>query len=125
MHFSNEFNEFVGRNEEFEKLNLFLDDPADYLWWGVTGAGGIGKSRLILEWLRQMPAKWFGFFAKKTKEAEGFIPFTDTVIVFDYILGEEKQCVEAVEALLDVFDNTAYKLRMIFIERDQKNTEDS
>lgn len=125
MHFSNGFNEFVGRNEEFEKLNLFLDDPADHLWWGITGAGGIGKSRLILEWLRQMPAKWFGFFARKTKEAESFIPFTDTVIVFDYILGEERQCVEAIEALLDVFDNTAYKLRMIFIERDQKNTEDS
>lgn len=125
IHFSNGFNAFTGRDEEFIRLERFLENPADCLWWAVTGPGGIGKSRLVLEWLRNMPPQWFGFFIKKTGVVENFLPFTDTVIAFDYILGEEKQCAEAVETLFDIFDNSPYKLRVLFIERNKQHSRDS
>ncbi len=88
IHFSNGFNGFVGRDKELYKLRNFLENPDRILWWSLVGDGGIGKSRLVMEWLKNSPTHWFGFFARKTPEEAGdFKPFTDTVIVFDYVLG--------------------------------------
>ena len=50
-----------------------------------------------------------------------FVPFTDTVIVLDYILGEEEQSARTVEALLAQFDASPYQLRLLFVERRQSN----
>ena len=120
MHFSNEFCEFIGREDSLEKLNAFLGDKKKVSWWTVLGDGGIGKSRLVLEWLKRMPTHWFGFFRyKKSDEASHFIPFTDTVIVFDYVLGKENECADTVEAYLDAFEHLPYKLRLLFVERNQ------
>lgn len=118
MHFSNGFNAFIGREEELKKLNGFLEAPKRFSWWSIIGDGGIGKSRLVLEWLRSMPTRWFGFFTyKRQAEARAFKPFTDTVIVFDYVLGKEHECVEVIQAYLDAFCGSPYHLRFLFIER--------
>lgn len=120
MHFSNGFNEFVGREEELKQLNVFLESGKKTSWYTVLGDGGIGKSRLVLEWLRSMPTHWFGYFTyKKPEEARKFVPFTDTVIVFDYVLGKERKCAETIEAYRDAFEVSPYKLRFLFIERNQ------
>lgn len=63
MHFSNSFNPFVGRTVELNDLSSFLQDKEKFLWRTILGEGGIGKSRLILEWMKTMPSSWFGFFA--------------------------------------------------------------
>lgn len=124
MHFSNGFNAFVGREDEILRLNGFLADGKRLSWWSVLGEGGIGKSRLVLEWLRHMPSHWFGFFTYKNPEAaRAFIPFTDTVIVFDYVLGNERRCAETISAYFDAFEDTAYKLRILLIERNQGSGE--
>ncbi len=124
MHFSNGFNSFVGRESEIESLNEFLESKDRVLWRAVFGEGGIGKSRLVLEWLKKTDSHWFGFFARKLpEEAAKFIPFTDTVIVFDYVLGDSHECAEMVDALLNAFDSSPYKLRILFIERSQQNDE--
>lgn len=118
MHFSNGFNEFVGREEEFQQLNEFLASGKKVSWHTVLGDGGIGKSRLVLEWMRSMPTHWFGYFTyKKPEEARKFAPFTDTVIVFDYVLGKEKESADTIEAYLDAFEVSPYKVRFLFIER--------
>lgn len=118
MHYSNQFSEFIGRERELNLLNNCLDSDKHFLWWSVVGEGGIGKSRLVYEWLQTMPAHWVGFFAYKNCEnAMQFVPFTDTVIVFDYVLYNEAKCAETVSAYLDAFRNTNYKLRIVFIER--------
>lgn len=125
MHFSNRFNEFVGREEEFQRLNEFLASEKKVSWHTVLGDGGIGKSRLVLEWLRSMPTHWFGYFTyKKPGEARKFAPFTDTVIVFDYVLGKEKESADTIEAYLDAFEVSPYKVRFLFIERSHA-TDDS
>lgn len=121
LHFSNEFNRFVGREEELRKLNDFLEQDVCFSWWTVLGDGGIGKSRLILEWLRNAPANWFGFFARKNpEEARNFKPFTDTIIVFDYVLGKEHECAEMIAAFREIFSTFSYKLRILFVEREQR-----
>lgn len=120
MHFSNAFSEFVGREDALDHLNEFLGDRRKLSWWVVLGEGGIGKSRLVLEWLKSMPTHWFGFFTyKKPDNARAFIPFTDTVIVFDYVLGKERECSDSLAAYLDAFEGSPYKLRFLFIERNQ------
>ncbi|MBJ7417360.1 MAG: hypothetical protein JHC88_18220, partial [Niveispirillum sp.] len=40
---------FVGRDAALAALNQFIDDPAPVLWTSITGAAGVGKSRLVLE----------------------------------------------------------------------------
>ena len=63
----------------------------------------MGKSRLALEWLRKLPAHWFGYFAKKNADAVcDFQPFTDTVVIFDYVLGQEQPCAETIAAYLEL-----------------------
>ena len=120
MHFSNRFSDFSGREAEQEQLNRFLHASAPILWWGVLGEGGIGKSRLLLEWLNALPANWYGFFARKdAKRFSDFVPFTDTVVVLDYILGEETPAALTIAALLRQFAYTPYRLRLFLVERRQ------
>ena len=124
MHFSSGFSNFIGRADELLKIKTFVDSDSKFSWWAVVGEGGIGKSRLVLESLRRIPSNWFGYFGKKNPDdALGFQPFTDTVIVFDYVLGMEHECAETVSAYIDVFSESPYKLRILFIER-AKDTKD-
>lgn len=120
LHFTNGFHPFVGRTAELSQLDAFLQDPADALWWTVSGEGGIGKSRLLLEWLRRLPATWYGFFGKsndKTELYKSIRPFANTVVVLDYVLGREKECGAIVQTLLHRYERSSYKLRIVFLER--------
>lgn len=44
--------EFLGRDAEMQQLQDFLTSPAPFRWWLMTGQGGVGKSRLALEFCR-------------------------------------------------------------------------
>ena len=124
MHFTSEFNEFIGRNDELRQLEEFLKNDNIFSWWTVIGDGGIGKSRLVLEWLRNTPTHWFGFFSDKNAlKIQNFTPFTNTIVVFDYVLGNEKEYAQAIDTYLDIFKESKYKLRILFIERVQKSNE--
>lgn len=120
LHFSNEFSTFVGRTNEMKHLDDFRAASEKTLWWAVTGEGGIGKSRLLLQWLRSLPSDWYGFFANPNTSPEGYldlVPFSNTVIVLDYILGRESQCAAIIQILMQVFEPTPYHLRIILLER--------
>ncbi|MBF0109990.1 MAG: hypothetical protein HQL76_12520 [Magnetococcales bacterium] len=41
--------EMLGREEEKAQLWKFLDRDEKFLWWGIVGEGGVGKSRLALQ----------------------------------------------------------------------------
>lgn len=125
MHFTNGFLKFIGRETEQTALDHFLEEDKKFSWWTILGEGGMGKSRLALEWLRKMPSHWFGYFAKKKADAVWqFRPFTDTVVIFDYVLGQEQACADTIAAYLTAFENTPFKLRILLLERRKRTTED-
>ena len=47
-----------------------------------------------------------------------FCPFNDTLIIVDYVKGNEKQIAKIVSLLIDQFKPLEYKLRLLFLERD-------
>ena len=52
LHYLNEFCKFVGREKELVELNRFCSADKELLWWSLVGKGGIGKSRLVYQWLK-------------------------------------------------------------------------
>lgn len=117
LHFANLFASFTGRKDELELLDGFLNDSAEYAWWMVLGNGGIGKSRLVLEWLKRLPSNWYGFFVNPDNRDNiaDFQLFSNTVFVFDYIIGKEDHISAIIRALQKKI--ARYKVRILFIER--------
>lgn len=128
LHYLNEFCKFVGREKELVELNRFCSADKELLWWSLVGKGGIGKSRLVYQWLKQLSNNWFGFFAKTDVDVERyreFKPFSDTVIVIDYVLGNEDKCATIVTTLFDRFEYSRFKLRLLFVDRRYQNNENN
>lgn len=122
-HFSMQSIPFCGRIEELAALKEFAFQDQLFLWWAVTGQAGAGKSRLALEFLRQLPSSWFGFFlndACRGKDAKAFTPFSDTVIVVDYVAGRERQIADLLYHIQKVFQKTVYRLRVLLLERENE-----
>lgn len=120
-HFANEYLKFCGRKVELAQLFNFLETDKMIQWWALTGQGGAGKSRLAFEFLHRCKKDWFGFFLNYNvteRIVEQFSPFNDTLIVIDYVKGNEKQIAKVVSLLLDKFKTLTYKLRILFLERD-------
>ncbi len=122
-HFSKEYLKFCGRKTEIGQLKSFAQTDKLFSWWAITGQGGAGKSRLAFEMLHRLGHEYFAFFlnAGTTREQiDAFQPFHDTFVVVDYIKGNEKQIAAVVERLYDRFAGTWYKLRILFLERDNQ-----
>ncbi|MBN1419594.1 MAG: toll/interleukin-1 receptor domain-containing protein, partial [Planctomycetes bacterium] len=89
----NEFIELVGREEELRELETFRDDPRPLRWMALVGAGGVGKTRLAIEFARRSAAAgWYsGFLDAKSLDAlvhhAGFprwTPCVPALILVDY-----------------------------------------
>lgn len=112
---------FCGRKQQMNDLQAFVNVEQDFAWWSVTGQAGAGKSRLALEFLAGLPAGWFGFFVNdkiRQKDLESFVPFSNTVIVVDYVAGRERTVAEVMQRCMAVFRESPYRLRILLLERD-------
>lgn len=122
-HFSNEILKFCGRSMELARLKSFAETDTLFSWWAITGQGGSGKSRLAYEFLKQLGGKYCSFFLNSfanESDIDHFIPFNHTLVVVDYIRGNEVHIAALVTHLMDLFKKTGYKLRILFLERDNQ-----
>lgn len=122
-HFSNEILKFCGRSMELARLKSFVETDTPFSWWAITGQGGSGKSRLAYEFLKQLGGKYCSFFLNSfanESDIDHFIPFNHTLVVVDYIRGNEVHIAALVTHLMDLFQKTDYKLRILFLERDNQ-----
>lgn len=122
-HFSNEYLKFCGRKVELARLENFAETDAPFSWWAVTGQAGAGKSRLSYELLHRLERSYFAFFLDTSVDVGRvgeFKPFTDTFIIIDYIKGNEGRTAQFIAKLLDLFEPTSYKLRLLLLERDNQ-----
>lgn len=127
-HFAQQSIEFQGREEELKDLNAFLKDDSLYLWWAITGQAGSGKSRLAYELMKRNKINWFSFFLNDSvsaSEAKKLIPFCNTMVVIDYVKGKESKIAEIVKQLINSFQQASYKLRILFLERENSTVSGS
>ena len=92
FHYRSHFIPFKGREAEIAALGRFLGGEQTFCWALVQGQGGIGKSRLALEFcLRHAGAFESGFLAQDAAAVfdwEAWHPRLPTLIVIDYASGD-------------------------------------
>lgn len=84
---------FIGREQEIQQLDEFVRVDNDYpiRWLMVTGPGGIGKSRLALEYCQKIRQQGFdaGFLtAENLYRLQDYQPEKPTLIVIDYVAAQ-------------------------------------
>jgi hypothetical protein len=79
---------FQGRTAELTSLAAFLEQPdQDFHWLVVHGPGGVGKSRLVLEFCHAIRDEWHaGFLHDESQEPDWarWDPIAPTLIAIDY-----------------------------------------
>ncbi|MBF0144680.1 MAG: hypothetical protein HQL85_00655 [Magnetococcales bacterium] len=119
----------LGREGEKAKLWEFLDREETFLWWGIVGEGGVGKSRLALEIALEAEAKGWcaGFMGKgntweKNCQFLGRIPedwpTKPILLLADDILDQPETVGELVENLAKRQENLKRKVRFLWLERE-------
>ena len=120
MHFASRSIPFLGRGFEFNELMAFLKDERQFSWWLLMGVGGLGKSRLALEFCLRFGNAWrMGFLPNISRHFDwsSWQPEEPTLIVVDYasLRGEEVR-----EILLSLWfrsDSLNLPVRVLLIER--------
>ena len=124
-HYSNEYLKFCGRELELSQLHDFACTDSQILWWAITGQAGAGKSRLAYELMHKLQNNYFSFFLNTNvsyTEISQFEPFNDTMVVVDYVKGNEGHVATLTKKLFEAFRESKYKLRILYLERDNMIT---
>jgi len=86
LNFRSRATPFLGREKELAQINAFLVTPELFRWQSVHGPGGVGKSRLALEFCLSLDAWSAGFLPPGNgfeKEWNHWSPERPTLIVID------------------------------------------
>ncbi|WP_156624086.1 hypothetical protein [Mycobacterium sp. 852002-40037_SCH5390672] len=86
LSFANTRVQCVGRADELNELNAFLDAEMPFSWWLWTGPAGIGKSRLAVELCRLASPAWHAGFLGEEYESEldDVVTMRPTLLIVDY-----------------------------------------
>ena len=116
---------FKGRDIEIKQLDEFLDDPSwRFAWMLLAGVGGIGKSRLALEFvLRARRDHWRAGFLANLKDDDywqRWQPTRPTLLVIDYAAKLSVEVGVVLKALAERPQSNLLRrpVRVLLIERD-------
>ena len=123
-HFAQKSTPFVGRESDLLALRSFLESDEVVAWWGVTGKGGSGKSRMLLEVGSYLEADWhWGWLADKEIASFDFAkwrPTKHTLLIVDYAIGREQSLAALLSALQQVVQHhqSLHHIRLVVLERE-------
>jgi len=127
----NKFVPMMGREPYMEKLRDFCNEPAATKWMVITGDGGMGKTRLAMEFAREMKGSGWnaGFLGAENLEQmvghdafDAWEPVIETLVIIDYAASR----VDAIKKLLvqcikiesnPSISGRAAKIRFLLMER--------
>lgn len=115
---------FEGREKELEQLQEFCETDTKISWFAITGRGGLGKSRLAYEFVKQADANWKMLFLDWSdfsnygcSEFEHYHYDKNLLVVIDYV---SKDADSIGQWLRNVCNqgNRNFKLRILFLQRE-------
>ena len=108
---------FVGRHQEIKALRDFTNANGLFRWWIMIGAGGIGKSRLALEFCLDLAVSWrAGFVTTEPFDWSTWNPVQPTLLVADYAGGRARELKHLALSLARRQD-LAFPVRLLLLER--------
>ncbi len=124
--FSQESVPFIGREREFDALRNFVTAPYGFAWWAITGQGGYGKSRLGLEFLKNLPDGWSGGFLR-ARDATGpgaaaWQPTGNTLWIIDDAAVAATELGAVIAFWASRHDAGPHKVRLLLLERGHSDT---
>lgn len=122
-HFSSRRTSLAGRKNELLELSNFCNTTEqNFSWWSIIGVGSSGKSRIALEFGKTLENDWhWGWLdlSSSSFKFENWQPDKNTLIIIDYIIGQEQNLHRLYSALsqLEQDDELLFKIRILLIER--------
>lgn len=125
FHYLNPSIRFFGREAEMEKLDKFREDDSQVLFCILTGGGGMGKSRLMFEYVksREYQVGWkFAFLtSEQGKQMSLYHEFyfdKNLFLIIDYAGSQVQEISNFLYALCQCAEDCLPpKLRIVLIER--------
>ncbi len=116
--FRSRFLPLVGREPELEALREIERSSGSFAWCWVQGPGGVGKSRLVLEWVLEKRGGDTGYLRRgiDLEALRDWKPARPTTIVCDDA-GEYKDLLEILDVLADRADDSQKPVRLLLVER--------
>jgi hypothetical protein len=125
FHFRAQRVPFLGRDDEFQRLQEFLESTYPLTWWIVTGSGGLGKSRLALELCKRYASSWHTGFLLLNHGFESYWhewqPKQPTLIIVDYIISRVEDIHNILVMLLSRTIPLNWPVRLLLLEREIKS----
>ena len=116
LHFRSEFSSFIGRTKEIEFLRDFTNDEGIIKWTYIVGRGGIGKSRLLLEFSKEIKHEGW-----EIKYFDSFKEYNHTNLTDNtfFIIDSENITINAIKEFLKetLQNDISHKVRIVFISR--------
>ena len=120
LHYASQTVGFHGRSMELSRLKAFLESDSHISWWAIVGQAGSGKSRIAFELMQRAAPSYYAFFLNPhvyERYAADFVPFNDTLVIIDYVKGQERSIAPIISRLFETFEPSRCRLRVLFVER--------